>query len=393
MVDNSINRFLNKTQKPPVMEVRSWLEKNKESKLKIINLSQAAPLSPPPKILIKHLSKELLNTESHLYGPVLGDFELRSKIATAWSYEYESQIQAENVGVTSGCNQAFCAAISSIAASGDKIILPVPWYFNHEMWLSMQGITPIPLPTDQNLLPCVKSAKALIDKKVKAIVLVTPNNPTGVEYPDYLLKEFNSLAQKNKIKLILDETYKNFRQGVAIPHSLFKTKWENHLIHLYSFSKVYRLTGHRVGMLIASKKLIKEIEKFLDTTSICPNRLGQKAALFGLQNLNTFIKQEKTKIEHIKTIFKKGIKKIPGWTLLGIGGYFAYLSYQSKMNSTNLAKKLLYEQSILTIPGSMFFPREKNSFIKEKQSIRIAFANSTEREIKSVLERLSKFVL
>ena len=61
--------------------------------------------------------------------------------------------------------------------------------------------------------------------------------------------------------------------------------------------------------------------------------------------------------------------------------------------TTNLAKKLLYEQAILTIPGSMFFPREKNSFIKEKQSIRIAFANSTEREIKSVLERLSKFVL
>ena len=75
------------------------------------------------------------------------------------------------------------------------------------------------------------------------------------------------------------------------------------------FSKVYRLTGHRVGMLIASKKLIKEIEKFLDTTSICPNRLGQKAALFGLKNLESFIDQEKNKIEQIKTIFKKGIKK------------------------------------------------------------------------------------
>ena len=267
MVDKSINIFLNKTQKPPVMEVINWLEKNKENKLKIINLSQAAPLSRPPKSLITHLSRELLKSENHLYGPVLGDFELRSKIATNWSNEYESNIVAENVGVTSGCNQAFCAAISSIAASGDKIILPVPWYFNHEMWLSMQGIIPIPLPTDRNLLPCIKSAETLIDKKVKAIVLVTPNNPTGVEYPDDLLKQFNSLAKNNKIKLILDETYKNFRQGVGIPHSLFKNKWENHLIHLYSFSKVYRLTGHRVGMLIASRKLIKEIEKFLDTTS------------------------------------------------------------------------------------------------------------------------------
>ena len=80
MIDKSINRFLNKTQKPPVIEVRSWLEKDRGNKLKMINLSQAAPLSPPPKILIKHLSKELLNTESHLYGPVLGDFELRSRI-------------------------------------------------------------------------------------------------------------------------------------------------------------------------------------------------------------------------------------------------------------------------------------------------------------------------
>ena len=393
MVDKFVNRFLNKTQKPPVMEVRSWLEKHEENKLEIINLSQAAPLSPPPKSLIKHLSKELSNTDSHLYGPVLGDYELRSKIATDWSDEYESKIMADNVAVTSGCNQAFCAAISSIATAGDKIILPVPWYFNHEMWLSMQGIIPIPLPTNENLLPCIKSAKALIDDKVKAIVLVTPNNPTGVEYPDDLLKQFNGLVRKNKIKLILDETYKNFRQGATSPHSLFKNKWEGHLIHLYSFSKVYRLTGHRVGMLIASRKLIQEIEKFLDTTSICPNRLGQKAALFGLQNLNTFVEHEKIKIENIKKIFIAGLKKIPGWTLLGIGGYFAYLSYESRMNSTNLAKKLLYEQSILTIPGSMFFPREKNSFIKEKQSIRIAFANSTEREIKSVLERLSKFAL
>ena len=130
-------------------------------------MSQAAPVSPPPKSLIKHLSKQLFNTSSHLYGPVLGDFELRSKIASAGA-EYDSQILAENVGVTSGCNQAFCAAISSIASSGDKIILPVPWYFNHEMWLSMQGIIPIPLHTDQNLLPCIRRAKSLIDKKGKS---------------------------------------------------------------------------------------------------------------------------------------------------------------------------------------------------------------------------------
>tara|TARA_B100001250_G_scaffold413774_1_gene449032 strand:- start:113 stop:1294 length:1182 start_codon:yes stop_codon:yes gene_type:complete len=386
-----INSLLVNTQKPPVMEVRGWLDKNRKSNSGLINLSQAAPMALPPKSLIKYLSKELLNTESHLYGPVLGDIELRSKISLTWSNEYKGKINMENVAITSGCNHAFCAAISSVASSGDKVILPVPWYFNHEMWLNMQGIEVIPLPSDENLFPSAEKAESLIDEKVKAIVLVTPNNPTGVEYPQILLNKFNNLAKKNNINLILDETYKNFRKKTGPPHNLFKKKWGNHLIHLYSFSKVYRITGHRVGMLIASKTLIKEVEKFLDTTSICPNRLAQKAALFGLTNLERFVRTEKNKVDKIKLIFTEGIKKIPGWTLLGIGGYFAYLTYKPNINSINMSKRLLSEQSILTIPGSMFYPQKKNIFIKEKQSIRIAFANSTEKEIKTVLERLSKF--
>ena len=390
-MDKQLNKFVLATQKPPVMEVREWLKLQRKSKKPLLNLSQAAPMSPPPDSLLKYLSEQTLLTENHLYGDVLGDISLREEIVNLWNEEYSSSICINNVAITSGCNQAFCAAISTIATAGDSILVPVPWYFNHEMWLAIQGINIIPIPCDINMLPDIETAKKLIDKKTKAIVMVTPNNPTGVEYPSKLVRNISNLARDNNLKLIIDETYKNF--GNKQSNILYEGKWNEHIIQLYSFSKVYRLTGHRVGLMVASKSFIKQVEKFLDTTTICPNRLAQKAAYFGLLNLQEFMVKEKLKIEKLKDTFEKELRNIENWSLLGIGGYFAYLGYNSKVDSISIPKKLLTEQNILTIPGDMFFPKSKNLFIKEKRSIRIAFANSTYEEIIDLFKRLRNFVL
>ena len=390
-MDEQLNKFVLATQNPPVMEVREWLKLHRKSKKPLLNLSQAAPMSPPPDNLLKYLSEQSLLTENHLYGDVLGDITLREEIVNLWNEEYSSSICINNVAITSGCNQAFCAAISTIASAGDSILVPVPWYFNHEMWLAIQGINIIPIPCDINMLPDIETIKKLIDEKTKAIVMVTPNNPTGVEYPSKLVGNISNLARDNNLKLIIDETYKNF--GNRQSNVLYKGKWGEHIIQLYSFSKVYRLTGHRVGLMVASKSFIKQVEKFLDTTTICPNRLAQKAAYFGLLNLQEFMVKEKLKIEKLKDTFEKELRNIENWSLLGIGGYFAYLGYNSKMDSISIAKKLLTEQNILSIPGDMFFPKSKNLFIKEKRSIRIAFANSTYEEIIDLFKRLRNFVL
>ena len=390
-MDEQLNKFVLATQKPPVMEVREWLKLHRTSKKTLLNLSQAAPMSPPPDNLLKYLSEQSLLTENHLYGDVLGDIPLREEIVNLWNEEYSSSICINNVAITSGCNQAFCAAISTIASAGDSILVPVPWYFNHEMWLAIQGINIIPIPCDINMFPDIETTKKLIDEKTKAIVIVTPNNPTGVEYPSKLVENISNLARDNNLKLIIDETYKNF--GNKQSNILYEGKWDEHLIQLYSFSKVYRLTGHRVGLMVASKSFIKQAEKFLDTTTICPNRLAQKAAYFGLLNLQEFMVKEKLKIEKLKDIFEKELQNIENWSLLGIGGYFAYLGYNSKLDSISIAKKLLADQNILTIPGEMFFPKSKNLFVKEKRSIRIAFANSTYEEMIDLFKRLRNFVL
>ncbi len=185
------------TEAPPVMEARRWLEGvTFPPERPLINVSQAAPMEAPPEGLRRALAEAALNDpNAHLYGPVLGLPALRAEIAAQWSATYGGRITETEVAITQGCNQAFCAAMSTIAASGDEVILPTPWYFNHKMWLDMQGVKAIPLPAGPGLIPDAEAAGALITARTKAIVLVTPNNPGGVEYPAETVRAFYELAQ------------------------------------------------------------------------------------------------------------------------------------------------------------------------------------------------------
>ncbi|MEO0921736.1 MAG: aminotransferase class I/II-fold pyridoxal phosphate-dependent enzyme, partial [Pseudomonadota bacterium] len=130
------------TFSPPVMEARRWLnEVEFTDEQPLINVSQAAPVDPPPDLLRRVIAEAALNQpEAHLYGPVLGRPDLREEVASQWSSVYGGQIGPDQVAITSGCNQAFSAAITSICTERDEVILPTPWYFNHKMWLDMAGV-------------------------------------------------------------------------------------------------------------------------------------------------------------------------------------------------------------------------------------------------------------
>src|SRR5690606_30186882 len=188
-----------------------------------------------------------------------------------WSAAYGGAIDSEEVAITQGCNQAFCTAMSALAGAGDEVILPTPWYFNHKMWLDMMGVAAVPLATGPGLVPDADAAAALITPRTRAIVLVTPNNPGGAEYPAASLRAFFDHARDRGLALIVDETYRDFDSRSGAPHDLFTDPgWRGTLIHLYSFSKAFRLTGHRVGALVADRGFLAECEKFLDCVAICP---------------------------------------------------------------------------------------------------------------------------
>lgn len=375
------------------MEARRWIDGiTFPVDRPLLNVSQAAPVAPPPEPLRQAIADAALNeNDAHFYGPVLGLPELRAEIADHWSRVYGGAISPDQVAITSGCNQAFTAVISTLAQSGDEVILPTPWYFNHKMHLDMSGITAIPLATGTDLMPDPAQAKSLITPKTRAIVLVSPNNPGGVEYPASLLAEFYDLAQNHGLALIVDETYRDFHSQTGAPHALFtEPNWDDTLIQLYSFSKAYRLTGHRVGAITASTARLVEIEKYLDTVSICPNQLGQRAALWGMQNLGDWLAGERLEILKRRDALQAGFANLPGWEPLGIGAYFAYVRHPFDIASDTLAQLLVNKSSILMLPGTMFKPDHDAS---ANQEMRIAFANIDASGIAELVKRLENLAL
>lgn len=388
-----LNPAMAATFAPPVMEARRWIAGvTFPPDRPLINVSQAAPVESPPLGLRQALAEAALNDPAaHLYGPVLGLPALRDEIAAQWSAAYGGSVTPEQVAITQGCNQAFTAVMSTLAGSGDAVILPTPWYFNHKMWLDMQGVEAVPLPTGPGLIPQAADAAALITPRTRAIVLVSPNNPGGVEYPAATLRDFAALARSHGLALIVDETYRDFDSRSGAPHDLFTDPdWADTLIQLYSFSKAYRLTGHRVGAIVAAPDRLAEVEKFLDTVAICPSQLGQIGALWGMQNLAQWVAGERAEILARRAAMVEGFKALPDWNLLGCGAYFAYVEHPYAMASDALAKRLVTEAGLLMLPGTMFQPAGS---AEGQRQLRIAFANVDATGITTLFTRLAALTL
>jgi aspartate/methionine/tyrosine aminotransferase len=372
------------------MEARRWLEGvTHPTDRPLINVSQAAPVDPPHPDLRRAMAEAALNEDdAHLYGPVLGLPALRAELAAQTSKLYNGTVSADQTCITSGCNQAFAAAIATLCAEADEVILPTPWYFNHKMWLDMSGVRSVALPTGDDLLPDPAEAAKRITPRTRAIALVTPNNPAGVEYPDELMLAFFDLAQQHGIALIVDETYRDFHSQTGPAHTLFQRDgWQDTLIQLYSFSKAYRLTGHRVGAMISSAERLAEVEKFLDTVAICPAQLGQHAALWGMQNLGQWLAGERDEILTRRAAITQNMPKLEstGWHLLGLGGYFAYMRHPFEVSSADLAPQMVKDAGILCLPGTMFYPDDDPKGTRE---LRIAFANLDAAGIGTLFDRL-----
>lgn len=376
---------------PPIPEAQRWLRGvSFPPERPLINLSQAAPADPPPPAMRAAMAAMMEDPASHSYGPVLGLPGLRAALAEDWARHYGGSVVAEQVGITAGCNQAFAATISALCGEGDEVILPVPWYFNHKMWLDMSGVTAVPLACGADLLPDPEAARALITPRTRAIALVTPNNPCGVEYPPEILTGFFDLCREMGLRLIVDETYRDFAKGTGAPHDLLgRADRDQTLVQLYSFSKAYRLTGHRVGAVIGSEDLLHQIEKFQDTVAICAPSLGQRAALWGLEHLAQWKAEQRDKILDRRAAIEEHFAPLAakGWQLLGCGAYFAYVEHPFAEGSAALAPRLVREAGVLILPATMFTPKGDASGDRQ---FRVAFANTDRAGIAACMVRLAQ---
>jgi aspartate/methionine/tyrosine aminotransferase len=371
---------------PPIAEAQSWIAgRNFPAEKQLLDLAQAVPSYPPADSLSAHLATRTAAFETARYTPIAGIPELRTDLADHMAKTHGGKIGEENVLISAGCNQAYCLAILALARAGDQVILPVPYYFNHMMWLQMQGIEAVPLPfrADRAGVPDPAEAEAAITDRTRAIVLVTPNNPTGAVYPPDTITAFRDLAAERGIALIIDETYKDFLEDGA-PHGLFEDeRWGETVVQLYSFSKAFSLPGYRVGSVIAGENTIAAVTKVMDTISICAPRIAQDAAHFGLSNLADWVAEKRAMIngrrDAVREIFRSNDL---GYELISSGAYFAYARHPFKgMHAKDVARRLADDHNILCLPGTFFGPGQE-------QCLRLAYANATVEEMPTLADRL-----
>jgi aspartate/methionine/tyrosine aminotransferase len=265
-------------------------------------------------------------------------------------------------------------------------MLPAPWYFNHEMALRMQGVGVVPLPcrAEAGFVPDVEEAARLVTPATRAIVLVTPNNPTGAVYAPEVIAAFAKLCRARGLWLVLDETYRDFLPGEVAPHSLFSDPdWGEYLVHLYSFSKAYCVPGHRVGAIACGGALREQLAKVLDTMQICPPRAAQTALTWAVEGLRDWREGNKAIMAGRAAAFARVMAGVNDWQVDALGGYFAYLRLPEGAPDAMVAAEVLAaERGLMGLPGPFFGPGQG-------RHIRLAFANAEEAAIALVPERLA----
>ena len=369
-----LNPHLLDTGTPPIPEAYAWTSRYDGSAGPLMNMAQAAPGSPPPPELLARLGQGAADPMGARYGAISGDVALRQAFAAEQSLVYGVDIAAGEVIVTAGCNLAFFVSMLAVAKAGDNVLLPAPWYFNHHMALQMLGIEArvLPLSPEHGFVPDVAVAEKLIDSRTRAIVLVTPNNPTGAVYPPASIAAFADLAESRKIWLVMDETYRDFLPADrGRPHELFRRpNWRDHILQLYSFSKAYCIPGHRIGAITAGAGVVPELEKALDTMIINPPRPSQAAVAWGIGNLAAWRRENRDEINRRGAACRAALEGLNDWRVSSLGAYFAYVRHPfAGTPSIKVAEALATTRGVLTLPGNYFGPGQDSH-------IRIAFANA-----------------
>ncbi|KAJ9112526.1 hypothetical protein QFC22_006283 [Naganishia vaughanmartiniae] len=481
---------------PPIPRAQAWARTYPATNEKpLLNLSQGVPGDPPHQVLVDELVQVVKEGKGVGYGPILGEEALRRGLRREMGrvYEWEGADEEESrgveeggnedaevgeegsivsnnnengkggaasipptwdeIGITSGCNQAFFGIMLTLCERGDKVLIPVPWYFNMLMTFQVLGITPVPLPLSptEGFTPSVTTARKILESesnaqtgsgeqgsgRVKAIILVTPNNPTGCTYPPELIEEFADLARDYGTCLVIDETYRDFippsgsvsggtdtstlptkSQPVAKPgkpHSLFqRPDWRNHVISVGSFSKSYKIPGHRLGFVVAGQEVMRGLTTVSDCIQICAPRPPQIALSAVLPQLRDDLAQTSARLGERLKLFKRVVESVPGWRVEAQGGFFSYVRHPFRATAENdqeegdggwipseqISKILAERCGVLTLPGAFFMPTrddplwttltEAGSVLVHDRWIRFAVANVDDEVVRRVPERLEQ---
>ncbi|MFP3222423.1 MAG: pyridoxal phosphate-dependent aminotransferase [Nitrososphaeria archaeon] len=338
--------------------------------IKVFKLDVGEPDFQTPKKIIEAAYNAMLKGFTH-YAPSSGIPQLRQAIAERYS------VTQSNVMVTPGSKQGIFYALYSIINPGEEVLILNPSWSSYKQIIKLSGGVPVEIDTDESFIPDIDLIKKKISKKTKAIIVNSPNNPTGAVYGDKTVKDLSQLAIENGLFIISDEIYDRLvYEGEFVSFRKYM-KYEDGLILINGFSKAYAMTGWRLGYIIASPEIIKQMAKLQGHTATSPTTFAQVAAVTALKEceedvrsmVNEFAERRKIIIEMLD---KKGLKYVRPE-----GAFYFFVDLGNYIKNVDPAEYLL-EKAKVSVTSGLGFGDDYSSYV------RISYATSRETIISGI---------
>lgn len=367
----------------PVIPVVAELIRNHPG---TISLGQGVVHYGPPPQAIEALQKFLADPENHKYKLVDGLPPLLDTLRAKLKQDNRIEAgQGNRVVVTAGGNMAFMNAILAITDQGDEIILQTPYYFNHEMAVTIANARPVLIATDADYQLRPGAIQDAITSRTRAVVTISPNNPTGAVYPENALREVNQICRERGIYHIHDEAYENFVYEGAVHFSPGSIEGSaSHTISLFSLSKAYGFASWRIGYMVLPEHLLTSVKKIQDTILICAPVISQFAAVGALEAGSSYCREKLREIAEVRQLALQMFSGLNDVCTVppAHGAFYFLLRLNSRLHSMEIAERLIRDHRVAVIPGNAFG-------VTDECCLRVAYAALRKDTAAEALERLA----
>lgn len=323
----------------------------------VINFSLGDPDITTDERIIKAAFEDAMNGHTH-YTDFFGDNELRQEICNYFDEEYDHKLKLEECMITtSGCH-AMWLVLEAILDDGDEVIIHEPYFTPYPQQIQLTRGVPVILETyeSENFQVDPDRLRSLITNRTKAIVINTPNNPTGTCFSEATMKAIAAIAKEYDLLVIADDIYTKFSYEAPFIPMMTLEGMRERTITIGSFSKDYAMTGWRIGYVLAPDFIIQTIKDINENNVFTAPSVSQRAALHALRNRDAIqppmIEEYKRRIHYAYD----RICAIPGMSVLPPRGslYLFVNIKETGLSSSETAKRMLEEAHVLVLPGNAF---------------------------------------
>ncbi len=354
----------------------------------VVSLGVGEPDFPTPDPM-KEKGVSAINGDYTSYTSNYGLLELREKISEKLLKENHINVDPEHqVLVTTGTSEALDLVFRAILNPGDEVLVPEPSYVAYKpcVWFAHCQPVPVPMKEENEFRIQGEDIKQKITKKTKAIIVASPNNPTGSVLKKKDLEEIAEIAVEHNLLVISDELYEKLIYDKEKHHSIASFKgMEKQVLTINGFSKAFAFTGWRLGYAAGNPELIEAMTKIHQYTMLCAPSIAQYAALKAFE-CEKYVKEMVKEYDMRRRLLVRGLNDMPKINcIMPKGAFYVFPNIkETGLSSEKFSERLLEEAGVAAVPGSTF-GQSGEGFIRCSYSV-------SRETIKEAVCRLNGFI-